>query len=54
MKNKKSEVSIWGLKIVITLAIIIVIAIILLGLTGKLGETGQLAWKGIKDVLPFV
>lgn len=54
MKNKKSEASIWGLRIVVALAVIMIIAFILLGLTGRLGEIGQSIWKGIKNVLPFV
>ena len=54
MKNKKSEASIWGLKIVVALAVIMIIAFILLGLTGKLGQIGQSIWKGIKNDLPFV
>lgn len=53
MKYKKSEGSIWGLKIVVALTVIIVIAIILLAATGKLGQIWQNIWKGIKDVLPF-
>jgi len=54
MKYKKSEGDIWGLRIVVALAVILIVGFILLVLTGKLGQIGQSIWKGIKDVLPFI
>lgn len=52
MKYKKSDI--WGLRIVVALAVILIIGFILITLTGNLGKIGHSILKGIKDVLPFV